>query len=211
LAVRHYLGFFWPILGWLAAIPLLRAAKRRGGHVAEIAAWTAPALLLWVLGHVAAFSLYFYPASRFYLAPLALCLALFAAACGLGLARPRRRVRLLASAAAALILFFTLQSFLALRREPMPRLRKERTRASFTRWLARRDEVRAGRVMPFDPVHAQALGLLTPEVAAGIREWGELPPTVHVRRLRANGFLPTLTPPSGRVEPPTRRPDPPLP
>lgn len=189
LAVRHYLGFFWPILGWLAAIPLLRAAKRRGGVAAESAAWPASALLLWTLGHIAVFSLYFYPASRFYLAPLALCVALLAAACGLWLAHPRRRVRLSASAAAALVLFFTLQSFLALGREPMPRLRKERTRASFTRWLARPDTARAGRVMPFDPVHAQALGLLTPKVASGIREWGELPPTVHVRRLRANGYF----------------------
>jgi 4-amino-4-deoxy-L-arabinose transferase-like glycosyltransferase len=201
LAVRHYLGFFWPILGWLAAIPLLRVAKRRGGSAAEIAVWTAPALLLWLLGHVVVFSLYFYPASRFYLAPLALCLVLFAAACGLSLAQPRRRVRLVASAAAALVLFFTLQGFLALRKEPLPRLRKERTRASFTRWLGRRDEARADRVMPFDPVHAQALGLLTPEVAAGVREWGELPNTVHVRRLRANGFLPA----------PPHLPSPPLP
>jgi 4-amino-4-deoxy-L-arabinose transferase-like glycosyltransferase len=191
LGLHHYAGLLWPSLGWLAAIPLYRAAKRRGGTPAGIAAWTAPALLLWTLGHVAVFSLYFFPASRFYLAPLALCVLLLAAACGLGLAQPRRRVRLLAAATAAIVLVFTLRSFLALRDEPLPRLKKERTRASFTRWLARGDEGRAGRVMPFDPVHAQALGLLTPEVAAGVREWGELPPTVHVRRLRANGFLAT--------------------
>jgi 4-amino-4-deoxy-L-arabinose transferase-like glycosyltransferase len=189
LGLHHYVGLLWPSLGWLAAIPLYRAAKRRGGTPAEIATWTAPALLLWTLGHVAVFSLYFFPASRFYLGPLALCLLLLAAACGLGLAQPRRRVRLLSGAAAALVLFFALQDFLALRREPLPRLKKERTRMAFTRWLARSDAARAGRVMPFDPVHAQALGLLTPEVAAGIREWGDLPDTVHVRRLRQNGFL----------------------
>jgi len=194
LGLRHYLGFFWPIAGWIAAVPLLRAAKRRGSAAAEIAAWTAPALLIWTLAHVALFSLYFYPASRFYLAPLALCLVLFAAACGLGLARRELWAKLSAGAAAALVLFLTFWGFLALRNEPPPRLRKERTRAKFARWLERGDEGRAGRVMPFDPVHAQALGLLTPEVAAGIREWGELPDTVHVRRLRANGVLP----PEGR-------------
>ncbi len=192
LGVRHNLGHLWPILGWLAAVPLWKAVKRRGGSAGEIAAtaaWTAAALLLWTLGHVAVFSLYFYPASRFYLGPLALCTVLFAVGCGLGLSRPERRTRLLAGAAAALVLSLTAWGFLDLRDEAVPNLRKERTRASFTRWLRMGDERRAGRPMPFDPVHAQALGLLTPEVAAGIREWGELPNTVHVRRLRANEFL----------------------
>ncbi len=195
MGVRHYLGHLWPILGWLAAIPLWRTAKRRHGDVAAfhrgVATWVAPALLLWTLGHVAVFSLYFYPASRFYLGPLALCLVLFAAACGLGFSRSDRRARLLAGAAAALVLSLAVSGFLDLRDEAVPNLRKERTRASFTRWLRMGDERRAGRPMPFDPVHAQALGLLTPEVAAGIREWGELPNTVHVRRLRANGVLPS--------------------
>jgi hypothetical protein len=189
MGIRHYLGILWPIAGWLAAVPVLRAAKGRGGTLAETAAWTAPALALWCLGHVAFFSLYFYPASRFYLAPLALCLVLFAVACGLRLSRPERQTRLLAAAAMALVLALTVHGFLALRNEPLPRLKKERIRANFSRWLKMDDGRRAGRDMPFDPVHAQALGLLTPEVAAGIREWGELPNTLHVRRLRASGML----------------------
>lgn len=192
LGARHYLGLLWPILGWLAAIPLLRAARRR--HE-DLAPWIGWALLLWTLGHIAVFSFYFYPAARFYLAPLALCLLMFAAACGVGLARPERWARLLAGAAATLVLLMTLQGFFALRHQRQPRPPRERTRSKFTRWLALGDEKRAGRVMPFDPVHAQALGLLTPEVAAGIREWGDLPDTVHVRRLRLNGFLPKASPP----------------
>jgi 4-amino-4-deoxy-L-arabinose transferase-like glycosyltransferase len=198
LGTRHYLGLVWPILGWLAAVPLLRTARRRGGDVAEAAVWTAPALLLWTMGHVVFFSLYFYPASRFYLAPLALCLVLFATGCGLGLARREAWLRLLAGAAAVIVLGLTLWGFLDLRNESPPQHPRERTRASFGRWLQRSDEERAGRFIPFDPIHAQALGLLTPEVAAGVREWGELPETLHVRRLRANGFLPrrgTLTSP----------------
>lgn len=180
LGERHYLGLLWPILGWLAAIPLFRIARRRW----ETTPWVALALLLWTVGHVAVFSLYFYPASRFYLGPLALCLVLLAG--GLGTIR----WKIPAGIAAALLLLMTVWGFIELRNEPAPAaLRRDRTRAKFTRWLQIGDERRANRVMPFDPVHAQALGLLTPEVAARIRSWGELPDTVHVRRLRANGTI----------------------
>ena len=179
LGKRHYLGLLWPILGWLAAIPLYRAAKTRSETL-----WIALALLLWTLGHAVVFSLYFYPASRFYLGPLALCLVLFA--CGLG----TLRWKIPAAVAAVLVLLLTVRTFAELRSEPPPiSLHKERTRAKFNRWLQIGDEKRARRTMPFDPVHAQALGLLTPEVAARVRSWGELPDTVHVRRLRANGVL----------------------
>jgi 4-amino-4-deoxy-L-arabinose transferase-like glycosyltransferase len=186
LRAHHYLGYLWPVTGWLAAVPLYRIARRRDP---ETAGWTALGLLLWTLGHAAAFSLYFYPSSRFYLAPLALCLVLFATACGVALARPDHRTRLAAGAAALLVASLTVQGFLALRREPPPNVETERTRARFAKWLAKGDEWRSQRTMPFDPVHAQALGLLTPEVVSQVHTWGELPDTVHVRRLRANGYL----------------------
>ena len=190
LAVYHDLGFFWPLGGWLAAIPLVRLARRRSPEVAEVAAWTAAALLLWTLAHLAVFSLYFYPSSRFYLAPLALCPVLLAVACGVGLARPDRRTRLLAAAAVVGVALLAAAGFAELGREPLPQLNDERTRAQFGRWLAWDDERRAKRGMPFDPVQAQALGLLTPEVTSQVHAWGELPDTVHVRRLRANGTVP---------------------
>jgi hypothetical protein len=183
---HHYLGYFWPIAGWLAAIPLFRIARRRDP---DLAAWIAPALLLWTLVHVAIFSLYFYPSSRFYLAPLALCLVLLATACGVALAWPDRRIQGAGAAVIVVVALLTAQALVDLRREPLPNLDTERTRARFNRWLEIGDERRSRRVMPFDPVHAQALGLLTPEVAAQVHAWGELPDTVHVRRLRANGFL----------------------
>ena len=185
LGKRHYLGLLWPILGWLAAIPLYRAARRRW----ETAPWVALALLLWTVGHVVVFSLYFYPASRFYLGPLALCLVLLAG--GLGVFLETTRWKIPAAVAAALVLLLTARTFNELRSEPPPTsLHRERTRASFNRWLRMGDEKRTRRTLPFDPVHAQALGLLTPEVAARVRTWGDLPDTVHVRRLRANGTLP---------------------
>jgi hypothetical protein len=186
LRTHHYLGYLWPIAGWLAAIPLYRIARRRDP---QTAGWTALGLLLWTLGHAVVFSLYFYPSSRFYLAPLALCLVLFATACGVGLAGPDRRIRLASGAAAVLIALSVASGFVALWREPPPNVETLRTRARFAKWLAKGDEWRSQRTMPFDPVHAQALGLLTPEVTVQVHAWGELPDTVHVRRLRANGYL----------------------
>ncbi len=187
LRVHHYLGLLWPVAGWLAAIPLYWIARHRDPR---IAGWTALALLLWTLGHVAVFSLYFYPSPRFYLEPLALCLVLLATACGVGLSRPDRRARLAAIAVVVGVGVLAAREFTEFRREPLPAIDAERTRARFSRWLAMGDERRADRVMPFDPVHAQALGLLTPEVTSQVHAWGELPDTVHVRRLRANGVLP---------------------
>ena len=195
LRVHHDLGFVWPLAGWAAAIPLYQMARRR---TPEVAAWTAAGLLLWTLGHVALFSLYFYPSSRFYLAPLALCLVLLATACGVGLSRPEGRARWPVAAAVtavAAVALLAAWGFAEFRREPLPDLDTERTRARFNRWLEIGDERRANRVMPFDPVHAQALGLLTPEVAAQVHAWGELPDTVEVRRLRMNGYLRTLESP----------------
>jgi hypothetical protein len=186
LRSHHYLGYLWPIAGWLAAIPLYRIDRRRDPRAAG---WTALGLLLWTLGHAVVFSLYFYPSSRFYLAPLALCLVLFATACGVALARPDLRMRLAGGAAALLVTLSVAFGFANLQHEPPPRVETERTRARFGKWLAKGDEWRSQRTMPFDPVHAQALGLLTPEVAAQVHEWGPLPETVHVRRLRANGYL----------------------
>jgi hypothetical protein len=190
LRVHHRLGLFWPILGWLAALPVVAAARRRGGAAGALAPWIAAVLALWTMGHVALFSLYFYPASRFYLAPLALCTALFATACGLGLAHPGLRSRLPSALAALIVLGLTLQGWTELQRARRPRRRDERTWSRFERWRSRSDAERAGRALPFDPLHAQALGLLTPEVVGSVHEWGTLPPTVHVRRLQDLGLLP---------------------
>src|SRR5262249_28387190 len=124
LRARHSLGLAWPLLGWLAAIPLCRAARRSGGAAAALAPWISTALLLWVMGHIAVFSLYFYPPSRFYLGPLALCTVLLAAACSLPF--PRRLPALLA---AILALLLTVHGWADLQKEPLPEDRDEKTRS----------------------------------------------------------------------------------
>lgn len=191
LRIHHYPGLFWPALGWLAAIPLWREARRREGSIANLAPWIAAALLLWTLAHVALFSSYFYPAGRFYAGPQALCLALLATACGVGLSRSGLRLRLAAGLAVALLAAMAVQGFAEVRRDRLPRLKRTEwnVRGKVARWREQSDEVRARRAIPFDPVHAQALGLLPPEVAGSIRSWGRLPSTPHVRRLRTAGVV----------------------
>jgi hypothetical protein len=149
----------------------------------------ASALTLWTVGHLAVFSLYFYPTSRFYLPLLALCLVLLATACGAGLGRPRLRARIPAGVLAVLVAFTLTGTYRWFSHLSLPRLEDERTAERFHRWISLTDEERAEREIPFDPVYAQALGLLTPEVAERVAAWGELPDTVHVRRLRMNGYL----------------------
>ena len=189
LPPHQVLGLYWPLAGWLAAPLLLRACRRRGGAAARIAPWLAAALLAWTLGHVAVFSLYFFPAPRFYLGPAALCLTLFAVACGAALAAPRARVRRLAAAAALAAAALFAIAAADFRREPAAGGEDDDPRPAVARWLSQRDAQRAKRVMPFDPVHAQALGLLSPRALHDVESWGRLPPTVHVRRLREMGYF----------------------
>jgi hypothetical protein len=189
LPAHQVLGLFWPLAGWLAAPWLLRACRHRGGAAARIGPWVAAALLAWTVGYVVVFSLYFFPAPRFYLGAAALCLTLFATACGLALAQPRAGVRRLAAAGVLLCAALFALAAADYRREPPVIPGDEDPRPAVARWLGQRDAQRAKRVMPFDPVYAQALGLLSPRAVADVESWGRLPNTVHVRRLRNLGYF----------------------
>lgn len=191
LRIYHYAGLIWPALGWLAAIPLWRTARRRGGEAAALAPWIAAALLLWTLAHIALFSTYFYPAGRFYVGPQALSLALLAIACGCVLSRPGRLAKTVAGLTAGVVLGMTLHGFVDVRDDRLPPLKRTEWNVprKLDRWMAMGEERRSWRTVPFDPVHAQALGLLTPEVVDSIGSWGKLPATRHVQRLRAIGLV----------------------
>src|ERR1700674_2267902 len=66
----------------------------------------------------------------------------------------------------------------------------ERIFRHFRGWMDFSDDERARQPVPFDPLLAQAVGLLDPETLREIHGWGTLPPTLHVRRLRRKGLLP---------------------
>jgi hypothetical protein len=66
---------------------------------------------------------------------------------------------------------------------------RSQVEAAVDGWLARGDIGRRRSIVPFDPVLAQAYGLLPVEVVESVNEWGRLPLRGHVLRLRMNGVL----------------------
>lgn len=188
-----YLGRFWPMLGWLAA-PWLwlsaRRAGRRGDGSAAALAWAVAALVLWALCRMALMASYYFPAGRFYLPAHAVPLLCLAAACGLAACDYRRWLRPAGYGAAAVLLAVMALDFRSFRRDIEPGEPPERIYRRFNRWIQLDDKERAVQQVPFDPLYAQALGLLDPEIVADIRQWGKLPPTFHVLRLRRKGLLP---------------------
>jgi hypothetical protein len=191
LPADWYLVRFWPLLAPLAAAWLWRAA--RAGASADsrrrLALWGLAALAIWTLCRVVVFACYFASAARFFLPAQAVVLLLLAAALGLAAASgpPRRRAARLAAAVCLLATFAG--SFASYRRQ-IDADPRARTYRAFNRWIQLTDEERAGREVPFDPLDAQALGLLDPATVADVHQWGKLPPTYHVRRLRKKGLLP---------------------
>lgn len=179
-------GPFWPAAGLLLlALALGREILRR--PLESPVPGLALGLALWLGCQIALYGGYFFASARFLL-PL---LGVFAVALGAGAAllgasggSPRRLgVWLLALGA----LVSTAHQARELETNRPRRTFEIPTATLVNGWLARGDAARAGQPTPFDPVHAQALGLLPPERLAAVHEWGELPDTVHVRRLRRRG------------------------
>ncbi|HVT57563.1 MAG TPA: hypothetical protein VHR45_04110 [Thermoanaerobaculia bacterium] len=156
----------------------------------DLLRWVAVGLGCWTLCRVALLSCYFYPAGRFYLPAQAVPLLLLATASGFAAAGGGRWLRRAGCAAAAGLLAALLLDFASFRRGIAPGDPPGRVFKRFRRWIELTDQQRAAQGVPFDPLAAQALGLMDPETVAGIREWGELPPTYHVLRLRKKGLLP---------------------
>jgi hypothetical protein len=186
----HQAGFVWPLLGWIAGVFLWRAARRRRPALA-CASPLATAFLAWTAGHLVVFSLYVYSGGRFYLPVLATLAALFGAGTGVALSRLAPGLRIGLGGTVALLAVFAsgipgpTQSG-EYTPPPLERALPRRV----PRWLALDDATRARGTVPFDPVFAQALGLLGPEAVAGVHEWGKLPATWHVQQLVKLGVIP---------------------
>jgi len=189
LGSHQTLGLLWPVAGWVALLLLPVLARRRGLDARPVV-WLVAAGAAWTLAHAGLYGLYFSPAARFFLPPLAVAALALAVAGGWMLSGASRPARWVGAACLALLAGSVLWGFLALRSEPHPDLPPTDTRAAFARWIALPDAERVTRRLPFDPVEAQALDLLDRGTADGIHEWGELPPTVQVRRLRMAGEIP---------------------
>jgi hypothetical protein len=189
-----YFGLYWPALGWLAAAAFLwRHRQRRWIVAVALAAATA------VAAHLVLFSLYFFVSPRFMIAPLMVPLLALGIVLGLGISHPLLRVRLGACLASLALVAAMLGTFLAYRSGPVIAFPDDGVRSSFVAWSQLPDAARAATTMPFDPLQAQALGLLPPATVERIHAWGNLPATVHVKRLRSLGLLPAAPPrPAGK-------------
>jgi hypothetical protein len=184
----HSAGKWWPLLGWVGALLAWKLARRGDGATRRIATAAGLALLGWTAAHLALFSLYRYSGGRFYL-PVLLCLAaLFGVACGLAVARSGRWWPG-AAAVVALVLVALLPGYFSQWQVSPPTRHEQAVPQRVARWLAWDDSTRARRPLRFDPVYAQALGLLPPPAIAAVSEWGALPDTWHVRWLVRNGHL----------------------
>lgn len=146
-------------------------------------------LLFVVVVPLALFSLCLCHMPRFYLGALVVCVVAFAVGCALVASSggPLRR------GAGVLVALAVVATTAATgQRIPAPaafRASPAEVRASFADWHAAGDAGRRGRVVPFDVVQAQALGLYTPDSLATVKEWGFLPRQRHVMLLLAHGVI----------------------
>jgi len=187
-----HLGQWWPMTAWLCAAALAAAVVWRQQGSRRVTAVTLIVMMLvWFAGHLAVYTLYFFPQTRFYLPVMVWCwVAVGVAAAVWWDGSWRRR---------AVLGYVVGSSFVltAVSLRPMlvwttlgPDRDNQAVRAAFADWRTWSDERRAGTMVPFDPVHAQALGLLAPEVLAVTRVWGPLPAVEHVWRLKNQGKIP---------------------
>ncbi|RIK63639.1 MAG: hypothetical protein DCC65_15490 [Planctomycetota bacterium] len=185
------LGRYWPMTGWLCAAWVLVASRRAKGWTRATFGAVGLAVAIWIGGHIVVYSLYFFPAVRFYIAPLAWCWVATAIACAAGIGSSRRLNIVLGYVAisSVLLALYSLRPMLTLT-SLGPDPDHAETRRALSAWLNKSAAQRAVGHTPFDPVEAQALGLLTPEALDRIgTAWGTLPNTEHVWRLKALGRL----------------------
>jgi len=182
------LGHWWPLLGWfgLAAAALVLPKHGSGQRVR----WLAGSLAVWVLGHAAFYAVYFALVSRYFLAPMAICIGSLAVGLHCLISKyPYATVRV---GARALMIATVVLAVADLDRIPEPRDFRQPTdelKSAHGAWVGMGAEERAERDLPFDPVYAQAMGLLGPQIIDGIGAWGKLPRTSHVLRLVGIGVI----------------------
>ena len=180
------LGNYWPPLAWIAGLWLARRAWR--AH--RLAILPIVALVGWFAGHIVLHSLYFFPGPRYYCAPLAWAWVFVALAAVTLFKNKRIRPLLYGTGVVVAVLVTAGLSQVLVLENGRTSPRNVVVEHRLEEWRQLDDTARAGRIMPFDPVQAQALGLLTPRVRETIGAWGRVPlNTSQMRRLAAIGEL----------------------
>ncbi len=188
------IGRYWPVAGWIAAAIVARRAGRTpaGDSNARKLRGIIVVLSLWAALHVAFYGCFFFPAQRFYIAPSHSAILFSTAALGLVVSSRKLWARLGGIAAAGAIVAYALLDYnnllRALPTSSEPALELEVAR-KYRQWRESSPQERRRRGPRFDPVTAQALGLLDGDSIWGLREWGPLPRTPHIVALEARGTL----------------------
>jgi|CXWL01.1.fsa_nt_gi hypothetical protein len=196
LRAAAYVGRWWPLVGW--AVIALVARRQWADGSAPGRRLAIAGCGLWIVLNVGTYGLYFFTATRFLL-PL---LAIATIGTAVGIDRSLDRLRQLSGRQLlpsmlllALVAVGGVSWWQRQRWEPARAPRERRQTASHVRTLMAlgRSPAAAAR-FEFDPVYAQALGLLPERRRARLGSWG-LPgrDTSQLMRLRGLGCWPLLT------------------
>jgi hypothetical protein len=186
-------GLPFAALALLGALALLRA-RRAGAAATEGERALALALAAWFAAHLLGYSAYYYRLPRFFGAPAALLVLAGSWGAAVAIAGGSRARRATAVALVAWIggsmAIDAGRSREPVRRAPARRSLAAQVEARVEAWreMPPRRRRRAP-VMPFDPLEAQAFGVLRPSEAHRF-PWGELPPTEHAFRFAARSRRP---------------------
>lgn len=205
LVERHGLGWFWQLAAVVGAVWCAAEVWKTDAGQRSRIGWLGAGLALWFGGHTLLYSLYFYPDDRFHLAPAALLFpGLFASGAALIHRRPQMAwVAVLP--ALALLWGSSWRAYADLKSQAVHGIDPSiaEVHREFGSWRERPLELRRIAPIPFDTVAAQALGLLTAELATELGALGQ--PTYshrHAAHALASGWIPdrdvSLPVPPGR-------------
>ncbi|HVT61226.1 MAG TPA: hypothetical protein VHR45_22880 [Thermoanaerobaculia bacterium] len=170
----HKVGPLWSGLCWISLAGLVIFGWQGRAKIAVPWRRLPLAVLVWVAGDLAAS--YFFPHSRLHLAAAAAGLWALGTAAGLGFGQQKWTVRGVAIVGVCLMMVTAAAGSWRQLEEPAPAgFDPGATERAVTAWLRLSDEERSERQLQFDPLEAQALGLLRPDVLARVQRWGADP------------------------------------
>ena len=180
-----YIGLLWPLLGWFWLIWMI---SRRTWQTSPLVLLISGSIVIWALITLIFYALYFYPAPRFYITIQALSVILLGISAAWSFIHGHKITRclILVTMLTILVNTFVLGNWLPQVRD---HVQPDQLAAAVDKWIKTDEADRKITSTGFDPIVAQALGLLHPETIKHLNEWGQLPRTAHTARLLAKGLL----------------------
>ncbi len=183
------IGRWWPFLSILCFLVIVRRLLSGVTWKKDKIPWLLASYFMYFSATLLAFSLYFFPAIRFYLPVLPFMWLPISIAIAFCWFQTRRALKYLGY---ALLLLLACFSYLELR--PLVRSRPsyayyQSLRSIYDGWNKTPEIQKAMTVLPFDPIMAQAYGILPLSAVPDQQIWGKSPDTSHFIRLKMNHSL----------------------